>query len=174
MLPLIALLYAATGLWLLSSNLPGVPKTFRPISLVVIAALTAALGVEPFLYAALLIETMVLVSVPMLSSSTKENRRAVLRFLSLMTLAMPFILIAGWLLTGVDTLPPESPSSLKVRLSWKLGFAIWLAVFPFHSWVPMISQHSHPRCSASCFYSAHWCPCFWVKFLQSLWIPENI
>ncbi|MFA7406450.1 MAG: proton-conducting transporter membrane subunit [Anaerolineaceae bacterium] len=152
MLPLIALLYAATGLWLLSSNLPGVPKTFRPISLVVTAALTAALGVEPFLYAALLIETMVLVSVPMLSSSTIENRRAVLRFLSLITLAMPFILIAGWLLIGVDTLPPDSPLIAQSAIVLGLGFAIWLAVFPFHSWVPMISQHSHPTVFSFLFF----------------------
>ena len=143
-LPFIAFIYGVTGLWLLSSNLPGVPNTFRPISLVITSALTAALGVEPFLYAALLIQTAVLVSVPMLIAPGKESHRGVLRYLSLMTIAMPFVLIAGWLLTGVVILPPESPLIGQSAIVLGLGFALWLAVFPFHSWVPMVSQHSHP------------------------------
>ena len=96
MLPFIALINGATGLWLLSSNLPGVPNAFRPFSLVITASLTAALGVEPFLYAALLIETAVLVSVPMLISLGQGGQQGILRYLGLMTIAMSFILIAGW------------------------------------------------------------------------------
>ncbi|NLN70145.1 MAG: hypothetical protein GX142_05100 [Chloroflexi bacterium] len=144
MLPMVAFLYGTTGLWLLSSNLQSVPKSFRPTSLIITAALTAALGVEPFLYAALLIETAVLVSVPMITFPVKSEHSGVLRYLGLMTIAMPFILIAGWLLTGVVTLPPESPLIGQSAVVLGLGFAIWLAVFPFHSWVPMVSEHSHP------------------------------
>ncbi|MFU8826520.1 MAG: proton-conducting transporter membrane subunit [Brevefilum sp.] len=143
-LPFIAFIYATTGLWLLSSNLPGVPASFRPISLVITASLTAALGVEPFLYAALLIQTAVLVSVPILASPGTGSERGILRYLGLMTIAMPFILIAGWLLTGVVILPPESPLIGQSAIVLGLGFALWLAVFPFHSWVPMVSQQGHP------------------------------
>jgi formate hydrogenlyase subunit 3/multisubunit Na+/H+ antiporter MnhD subunit len=144
MLPFIAFIYGATGLWLLSSNLPGVPTAFRPISLVITSSLTAALGVEPFLYAALLIETAVLVSVPMLISPGQGGQQGILRYLGLMTIAMPFILIAGWLLTGVVILPPDSPLIGQSAILLGLGFALWLAVFPFHSWVPMVSQRGHP------------------------------
>ena len=143
-LPFIAFTYAMTGLWALSSNLPGVPDTFRPVSLVMTALLTAAMGVQPFLYAALLIETAVLFSIPMLSPAGDERYRGILRYLSLMTIAMPFILIAGWLLTGVVILPPDSPLVGQTALMLGLGFALLLAVFPFHSWIPMVSQHSHP------------------------------
>lgn len=143
-LPFIAFTYGTTGLWLLSSNLPGVPAAFRQISLVITASLTAALGVEPFLYAALLIQTAVLVSVPVLASPGAGSERGVLRYLGLMTIAMPFILIAGWLLTGVVILPPESPLIGQSAIVLGLGFALWLAVFPFHSWVPMVSQRGHP------------------------------
>lgn len=142
--PFIAFIYAMTGLWSLSSNIPGVPDTFRSITLVVTASLTAALGVQPFLYAALLIQTAVLVSIPMLDTPEKEGHRGIFRYLSFMTIAMPFILIAGWLLTGVVNLPPESPLVGQTAIVLGLGFALWLAVFPFHSWVAMISQHSHP------------------------------
>ncbi len=142
-LPFVTLIYAMTGLWNLSSALPGVTKTFRPISLVITALLTAALGVEPFLYAALLIETAVLVSIPMLSPEDRETNTGILRYLSLQTLAMPFILLAGWLLTGVETLPPDSPLVGQTMIALGLGFGLWLGVFPFHSWVPMINQRCH-------------------------------
>jgi len=61
-----------------------------------------------------------------------------------MTIAMPFILIAGWLLTGVVILPPDSPLIGQSAIVLGLGFALWLGVFPFHSWVPMVSHRSHP------------------------------
>jgi NADH:ubiquinone oxidoreductase subunit 2 (subunit N) len=144
MLPFIAFIFGMLGLWVLSSNLPGVPNTFRPIGLIITACLTAAMGVEPFLYAALLIEMAVLVSIPMLASAEQRNHQAILRYLSLMTIAMPLILIAGWLLTGVVILPPESPLIDQSAMLLGLGFALWLAVFPFHSWAPMVSQGSHP------------------------------
>jgi NADH:ubiquinone oxidoreductase subunit 2 (subunit N) len=144
MLPFITLIFFMNGLWALSSGISSVPKTFRPVSLVMTSLLTAALGVEPFLYAALLIETAVLVSIPMLSPLGQQPHAGVLRFLSLQTLALPFILLAGRLLTGVEALPPDSPLVFQSALMLGLGFGLWLAIFPFHSWVPMVSQRGNP------------------------------
>ncbi len=143
-MPFISLIFFINGLWTLASGIPGVPLTFRPASLVITALVTAALGVEPFLYAALLIETAVLVSIPMLSPLGKAPHPGILRYLTLQTLAMPFILLAGWLLTGVEALPPDSPLVVQSALLLGLGIALWLAVFPFHSWVPMLSERSNP------------------------------
>ncbi len=145
LMPLLAFIYGMTGLWALSSGFPNSPVLFRPISLLITALFTAAMGVEPFLYAALLIQTAALVSIPILSSSSKSSDRGVLRFLTLETLAMPLILLAGWLLSGVETLPAESPLISQTTVVLGLGFAIWLGVFPFHSWVPMVSRHSAPN-----------------------------
>lgn len=142
--PFIAFIYIATGLWAIASAVSSVPDSFRPISLVVTALLTAALGVEPFLYAALFIEAAILFSIPMLSPLREKTHPGILRFLSLQTLAMPFILLAGWLLTGVETLPPESPVIGQTMMVLGLGLGLWLAVFPFHSWVPMVSERAHP------------------------------
>jgi len=144
MFPFIALIYTATGLWELSSGIAGVPEIFRPSSLAITALLTAALGVRPFLYAALLIETAILVSIPSLSPPSQKTNPGILRYLTLQTLAMPFVLLAGWLLTGVETLPADSPLVEQTMLLLGLGIAIWLAVFPFHSWVPMLSQVTSP------------------------------
>ena len=143
-LPFITLIYAMTGLWTVSSSIPGVPDIFRPISLIITALLTAAMGVQPFLYAALFIQSAVLVSIPILSSPEKETNAGILRYLSLQTLAMPFILLAGWLLTGVETLPADSDLVGQTMIVLGLGFGLLLAIFPFHSWVPMVSQNSHP------------------------------
>ena len=143
-LPFITLIYAMTGLWTVSSGIPGMPDIFRPISLIITALLTAAMGVQPFLYAALFIQSAILVSIPMLSPPEKETDSGILRYLSLQTLAMPFILLAGWLLTGVETLPPDSERVGQTMIVLGLGFALWLSIFPFHSWVPMVGQHSHP------------------------------
>jgi formate hydrogenlyase subunit 3/multisubunit Na+/H+ antiporter MnhD subunit len=143
-LPFVALIYIATGLWALASTIPGVPDAFRPISLTITGLLTAALGVEPFLYAALFIEAAILFSIPLLSPLGLKTTPGILRFLSLETLAMPFILLAGWLLSGVETLPPDSPLIGQTMIVLGLGIGLWLAIFPFHSWVPMISQSAHP------------------------------
>ena len=109
------------------------------------------MGVQPFLYAALLIETVVLISIPMLSPQGKKPQPGVLRYLTLQTMAMPFILLAGELLTGVEALPPDSPLVFQSALILGLGIGLWLAVFPFHSWVPMVAEHSNPLAASFLF-----------------------
>ncbi len=141
-LPFIAFVFAMNCLWIFSSAIPGVPLTFRPSSLVITALLTASLGVEPFLYAALLIQVIILVSIPMLSPLKTKTHPGILRYISLQTLALPLILLAGWLLSGVETLPADSPLVGQSMILLGLGFAIWLSVFPFHNWVPMVSKNS--------------------------------
>ena len=143
-LQFVGFIYAMTGLWALSSGTKNVPISFRPSSLVITALLTAAIGVEPFLYAALLIEMAVLVSIPSLTPLEKETEKGTLRYITLQTVAMPFILIAGWLLAGVESLPPDSPLIAQTIIALALGFGLWLGVFPFHTWIPMVSQSSNP------------------------------
>ena len=153
-LPFVALLFAATGVWALSSGIAGVPDLLRPISLAITALLTAALGIEPFLYAALFIQAVVLISIPMLSPGTQKPHNGILRYLILQTIAMPFILFAGWLLSGVETLPPESELIGQSAMVLGLGFALLLGIFPFHSWVPMVSERAHPTAISFLFFIA--------------------
>jgi NADH-quinone oxidoreductase subunit N len=71
---------------------------------------------------------------------------------------MPFILFAGWILTGVETGSASSASSANSVLIFQgnlllaLGFAFLLAVFPFHTWVPMLAEETHPYVAAFIFY----------------------
>jgi len=145
MLPFISLIYAAAGLWAIISSLPNTPASFRPLSLAITALLTAVMGVEPFLYAALLIQTAVLASIPMLSPFSTVGEKGILRYLTLETFALPLILLAGWMLSGVETLPQDSALVGQTAVVLGLGFALWLGVFPFHSWIPMVGQSTRPN-----------------------------
>jgi NADH-quinone oxidoreductase subunit N len=66
-LALLALIYGSAMIWFLAT--PGLKSTQRlpSLGLAITALLVAALAVEPFLYAALLIEMAVLLSIPLLS-----------------------------------------------------------------------------------------------------------
>lgn len=143
LLPFVALIYLITTLWIIGSAWFQNNGWFRPISLAIAPLLISALAVEPFLYAALLIELAVLLSVPLLTPKNEGVSKGVLRFLTFQTLAMPLILMSGWMLSGIETAPSTSPLISRATVMLMLGFTLWLAVFPFHSWLPMVSETSN-------------------------------
>jgi len=140
----VSLAFIICGLWMLGSAWLDISIWFRPISLAVTALLIAALGVNPFLYAALLIELVVLLFIPLLSPKGEETNTGVMRFLIFQTMALPPILLTGWMLSGIETAPSNSPLILRAAILVFLGFALWLAFIPFHTWLPIISENSHP------------------------------
>jgi hypothetical protein len=92
--------------------------------------MVASLAVEPFLYAALFIEMAVLLAIPLLTSIYSPPGRGIVRFLIYQTLAMPFILVTGWLLAGVEASPGDLALAAQSTSMLGLGFAFLLAVFP--------------------------------------------
>lgn len=149
--PTIIVLYLATGLWLGAVPLARPGRLFVPLSLGMVALLTAAIAVEPFLYAALLIEIAVLLSIPFLIATGTKARRGAIRYLTFQTLGVPFILLAGWMLTGVEVTPGDRDLLLRASAFLGLGFAFLLAIFPFHTWIPMLGGESHPYAAAFVF-----------------------
>ena len=59
--PVITLMYLIGVVWFFSSGMLGMARRFAPLGLGITALMVAALSVEPFLYAALLVEMAVLV-----------------------------------------------------------------------------------------------------------------
>jgi Formate hydrogenlyase subunit 3/Multisubunit Na+/H+ antiporter, MnhD subunit len=136
-------IYFAAVFWFLGSRISAAPDKFIPLSLAIIAMLTSALAVSPFLYSAILIEIAVIVSLPLLLSRGAPIGRGVLRYFIYQSMAMPFILFSGWMLSGSQANPSDTTLLQAAALLLGLGFAFWLAVFPFHVWMPELAEESH-------------------------------
>jgi NADH-quinone oxidoreductase subunit N len=137
-------IFVAAVFWFFGSRITNTPSKFIPMSLMIISLLTAALAVEPFLYSAILIELAVIISLPLLIERDKPIGKGVLHYFIYQSLAMPFILFAGWMLTGTTSNPSNTATLQIAALLLGLGFAFWLAVFPFHVWIPELTHECQP------------------------------
>ncbi len=145
-------IYLGVAFWFGGARLARAGKLFTPGALTVASLATAALAVEPFLYAALMIEIAAIVCVPLLSPPGSNASRGALRFLIFHTLSMPFILFTGWLLTGAESSPGDSLLVARAALLLAIGFSLLLAVFPFHSWMPMVAESTNLYVAGFIFY----------------------
>jgi NADH-quinone oxidoreductase subunit N len=150
--PFIALLFISSACWYFGGLVADPGDYFGPAAMAILSLLIAAIAVEPFLYAALLIELAVLISIPLLAPPRQLAGRGVFRFLSFQTFGMPFILFTGWLLTGVSASPSDVGLVVTASILLGVGFAFILGVFPFHSWMPMLAEQSQPYASSFLFY----------------------
>ncbi len=141
---ILVLIYGIISFWFFGSFVIKFAHRLVPLGLMITALLIGSLAVEPFLYAALLIEMAVLIAVPLLAPPDKRPGRGVIRFLIFQTLAMPFILFSGFLLSGVEASPADISLVIQAAVLLSLGFAFLLAVFPFYTWIPMICQEAPP------------------------------
>jgi formate hydrogenlyase subunit 3/multisubunit Na+/H+ antiporter MnhD subunit len=142
--PWLVLIFALAALWFFGTHEAGVAHRMAPIGLAILALLIASLAVQPFLFAALLIQVVILLSIPMLVPPDTVPGRGVIRFLVYQSLAMPFILIAGWLLAGVEASPGALDLALEIAFLLGMGFAFLLAIFPLYTWVLLLLEESSP------------------------------
>jgi NADH-quinone oxidoreductase subunit N len=141
---MLIMVYGLVAVWFYGSIASGIAQRTVALGFAITALLVASLAVEPFLYAALLIEMAVLIAVPLLSPPGQPPGRGVLRFLIFETLAMPFILLAGFLLSGVEASPGDLQLVLHAAALLGVGFAFLLAMFPFYAWIPSLCEEAHP------------------------------
>jgi len=141
---LLALIYGATALWFFGAEASKSPLRLIPLGLLITALMVASIAVEPFLYAALFIEMAVLLAIPLATSIYKPPGKGIIRFLTYHTLAMPFILLSGWLLAGVESSPGNLALAAQSAAVLGLGFAFLLAIFPLYNWIPMLLEESPP------------------------------
>jgi formate hydrogenlyase subunit 3/multisubunit Na+/H+ antiporter MnhD subunit len=141
---LLALIYGGAALWFFGAEASARATRIVPLGFMIIALMVASIAVEPFLYAALFIEMAILLAIPMLTSIYTPPGRGVVRFLIYQTLAMPFILLAGWLLAGVESSPGDLALAAQSTVLLALGFAFLLAIFPLYNWIPLLLEETSP------------------------------
>jgi multicomponent Na+:H+ antiporter subunit D len=90
----------------------------------------------------LIIEIAVILSIVLMVDINTGRSKGIIRYLIFFTLGMPFILLAGWYLSGGETSPINDAQLLQATILLGLGFVFWLAIFPFHSWIPVIMEES--------------------------------
>ena len=140
----LVLIYGSAFFWFVPTASLHIARRMIPFGLAITSLLVAALAVEPFLYAALIIEVAVLISTPLLTPSGQKPGKGVIRFLIFQSLGVPFILFSGWLLAGIGANPGDLGLVLQAATFLGLGFAFLLAIFPFYTWIPLLVEEAHP------------------------------
>ena len=141
---MLILVYGIGAFWFFGTLASGYSRRIIPIGLAIIALLVTSLVIQPFLYAAIIIEMSILVSVPMLSEPAKKPGRGLLRYIIYQTFAMPFILFAGFLLSGVESGPTDLAIISQAVIMLGFGFAFLLSIFPLFTWIPMLADETLP------------------------------
>jgi formate hydrogenlyase subunit 3/multisubunit Na+/H+ antiporter MnhD subunit len=141
---LLTIIYGAVALWFFGAEAADSAKRLVPIGFMITALMVASIAVEPFLYAALFIQMAILLAIPLMTSIYEAPSKGITRFLVYQTLAMPFILVAGWLLGGVEASPSDLDLATQSASMLGLGFAFLLAIFPLYTWIPMLAEEVSP------------------------------
>jgi len=140
----VAIMYLFSFLWNIAGLRFSVSRWFPTVSLTITALWVTTLSVEPFLYAALIVELIVLISILLLTPRGEQTDRGVMRYLVSQTVAMPCILLSGWMVAGIESAPSASTLILRGTVMILIGFSLWLNIFPLHSWLPMLAEKAHP------------------------------
>src|SRR5574337_14100 len=114
-------------------------------------------------------------AVLILSDDEHPVTRGALRLLVFVTLAVPFILLAGWQLEGLQTSPADTSLLVRATIMLNIGLLILLAVVPFHSWIPNVADDSSPLASAFVFTVIQAAVLFFLLkfFTQFDWMRNN-
>ncbi|MFQ5610779.1 MAG: proton-conducting transporter membrane subunit [Anaerolineae bacterium] len=141
------LFIAAAVLFLMAWRIPQgwsfYPFGLLTLGLWVAASLSHHLGVT-----ALLIELAAIVLVFVIQGGRANSTRAAWRFLVMISLAVPLFLLAAW---RIDLYRADVNNAIflnEARVLVAVGFAIWLAVVPLHSWLTTLAGEAQPLVAA--------------------------
>ena len=135
--------------------------TYYPVALAVLASMAAALGArpivveviggrpfDPFNYAILLFTFGAVLTIFPLQGGQPGVTIGTLRYLTFMVFAVPIFLTAAWILDQYSQSPDAVNLAQTATALLLFGLALWLAVLPFHSWLPGVASESPPLSSA--------------------------
>ncbi len=129
--------------------------TFIPIGLAMLAAMSAALLIRPFVYAALALEAAAALAVLMIQAERQGERSTVgaMRFLVCTTLALPLFLLAGWSIDRAGTVNLADMEAVAAAYGTPIvlllgGFAFLLGAIPLYSWIHPVAKDAPPLATA--------------------------
>ncbi len=119
-----------------------------PFLLVVYGLIAAALFFEELVLRVLLLKIAWLVVILLVQGGSVANARAATRLLILSVLALPPFLLAATLLSRSLFQPDVAPPVGLIVVALGMGFALMLAVIPFHAWLPQAAEDGPPLIAA--------------------------
>lgn len=136
--------YGALALWVGGALAIGANRFFLPSGLLATAALSAAVAVQPWQFAGVFILLAVLVLVPLLAPPGPAKTSGVLKFVSFQAIGIPFLIIAGTLMEGRESIPAGLSLTLRPGIFLGFSFIFLFAVFPFHGWILGLVEEVEP------------------------------
>ncbi|TFH35532.1 MAG: hypothetical protein E4G99_07080, partial [Anaerolineales bacterium] len=131
-------LYMFSASWVMEIN-----RYFPAVATLVLVTVAGSIMVDPFLFAAAFIGLAAMGSVLLLVSPQHPRSVGAVRIMVLYTFAMLSILLSGWMIeTGSGTvIAPGGGTRAAIVLGF--GFAILMAIPPFHIWLTAAVQDAN-------------------------------
>jgi formate hydrogenlyase subunit 3/multisubunit Na+/H+ antiporter MnhD subunit len=121
---------------------------FFPLGLIILSLLSAAVTIRHFLFAVLFLWVASIIAVFIIQGERQAPGRGALWYLVMVSLAVPPLLITPWLIE-LQAVNPDNLALLRyATVLLAIGFAILLAVVPFHSWVSAVAADAPPVVAA--------------------------
>lgn len=141
---IVAFFYSFAFLWIFGSMFANVYRYFIQISLMSTALLIGVIAVQPFIYGIFLVMICALLFMPMLRDTNRHNENAIFRFLLYQLLGIICMALSGQLTGLVDINPQDSYLLKRTVILIFTGLSLWLAVFPFFSWIASLMENGCP------------------------------
>ena len=147
----IAFLYlTAAGIFALAWQVS--PRTMLfPVGFSLLSLLSGSLLIRPLIYASLLVEVAIALSIFALQPEDRGPTRGGLQYLSFSLLALPGLLVIHWLMERYALTPDNTTLLDASAVLLTLSFALLLGSVPFHAWMPAVASDSEPLASAFVF-----------------------
>lgn len=173
--PFIIVLNLAIAFWFTGSLSIRSQSLLTPLGMAISATLIAAVLVQPFYYGFIILFYAAILSVLLFVSQQGGVHLGIKRYWTFQSLAMPFLLLAGWLLSGTEANPGEIASASLIYGLLLVGLALLLSGFPFHNWLPAVAQVVSPYAySFTVFVTFLSYSLFTVAFLrQTIWLSSS-
>ncbi|MBR6088386.1 MAG: hypothetical protein IKP86_00535 [Anaerolineaceae bacterium] len=141
---IVAFFYAFAFIWIFGSIFTNIYRYFIQITLMGTALLIGVIAVRPFIYGVFLVMIIALLFLPMLRDIQRHNENAIFRFLLYQLMGVICMAVSGQLTGTVDINPQDSYLLKRTVILIFSGLSLWLAMFPFFSWIASMMEKGCP------------------------------